>query len=287
MLLRFVVKNLYSFKEETEFNLFPSSRAAHHLHHKIKCGDVEALRLTALYGANGAGKSNLVKALQDFKNIVSAGNIGKQVFQSYKFQFSKVSLEEPVSMAIEFCIDDVVYYYSLEMDTGLVSYESLSISTSKKDVPIFERKSNGAQVIKFGEGYLADKVSRVFSDALQQKLVGRETLLLSFMATNYPEEISDITKAYTWIKGKMHVLNSGFLKNMALAEFFDRNPVLKGLLENILTGTNTGISSVSIDSHEIKEDQLSPELVKQLKDYPGIAITIPNMVDSRISNSVI
>ena len=59
MLLRFVVKNLYSFKEETEFNLFPSSKATHHLHHRVQCGDVDAMRLTALYGANGAGKSNL------------------------------------------------------------------------------------------------------------------------------------------------------------------------------------------------------------------------------------
>ncbi len=108
MLLKFVVKNLYSFKGETEFNLFPSSKA--------------------LYGANGAGKSNLVKALQDLKQIVTDGNITNKVFQNYKFQFSNASLDEPVSMAIEFCTGGVNYYYSIEMDTGLVSYESLSIS---------------------------------------------------------------------------------------------------------------------------------------------------------------
>ena len=113
MLLRFVVKNLYSFKEETEFNLFPSSKATHHLHHKVQCGDVDAMRLTAIYGANGAGKSNLVKALQDLKTIVAAGCIRSTVFQGFKFQFSKNSLNEPVSMAIEFCTGGINYYYSV------------------------------------------------------------------------------------------------------------------------------------------------------------------------------
>ena len=287
MLLRFVIKNLYSFKEETEFNLFPSSKATHHLHHKVKCGDIEALRHTAIYGANGAGKSNLVKALLDLKNIVTAGNISHTVFQSFKFQFSKSSFSEPVSMAIEFCTGGINYYYSVEMDTGLVSYESLSISRKTKDVLVFERKSNGTQILKFGEGYSANKSNKLFSAVLQDKLLGKEALLLSFMATNYPEEIPEITSAYKWFINDLIVLNPKYLKNLALAYFFSKNPGMNSLLQDVLSGTKTGITSVEVGTRVIDESQFDPGFVKGLKDRPGVPTILPNKADDRINNSIV
>lgn len=287
MLLRFVVKNLYSFKEETEFNLFPSSKAAHHLHHKVQCADVEAMRLTAIYGANGAGKSNLVKALQDLKTFVSLGTISQSVFQNYKFQFSASCLNEPVSMAIEFCAGGVNFYYSIEMDTGRVSYESLSISHRTKDILVFERKSNGTQTITFGEGYLADKSNKLFSTVLQDKLLGKEALLLSFMATNYSEEIPAIADAYRWIVNDLIVLNPKYLKHLALAYMFSNNPGMKSLLQDVLSGTKTGITSIEVGTRIVEENQLDPAFVKGLKDSPGVPKIVQSTVDDRINNSVV
>lgn len=287
MLLRFVVKNLYSFKEETEFNLFPSSKAAHHLHHKVQCADVEAMRLTAIYGANGAGKSNLVKALQDLKTFVSLGSISQSVFQNYKFQFSDSCSKEPVSMAIEFCTGGVNFYYSIEMDTGCVSYESLSISHKTKDVLVFERKSNGTQTITFGEGYQADKSNKLFSTVLQDKLLGKEALLLSFMATNYSEEIPAIADAYKWIVNDLIVLNPKYLKHLALAYMFSNNPGMKSLLQDVLSGTKTGITSIEVGTRIVEENQLDPAFVKGLKDSPGVPKIVQSTVDDRINNSVV
>lgn len=287
MLLKFVVKNLYSFKEETEFNLFPSSKATHHLHHRVPCGDMEAMRLTAIYGANGAGKSNLVKALQDLKTIVEAGSISRTVFQNYKFQLSKISLNEPVSMAIEFCTGGVNYYYSIEMDTSLVSYESLSISHKTKDILVFERKSNGTQTIKFGDGYSADKSNKLFANVLQDKLLGKEALLLSFMATNYSEEIPDITRAYNWFVNDLIVLNPKYLKNLALAYLFSKSPGMNSLLQDVLSGTKTGITSVEVGTRVIEDSQLDASFVKGLKDAPGVPKILQNTADDRINNSIV
>ena len=66
MLIRFVAKNIYSFKDETEFNLFPN-KTQRLQHHKVTIGDFEFLRFSAIYGANGSGKSNLIKTIPEAK----------------------------------------------------------------------------------------------------------------------------------------------------------------------------------------------------------------------------
>ena len=245
------------------------------------------MRLTAIYGANGAGKSNLVKALVDFKTFITNGSISHSVFQNYKFQFSKKSLGEPVSMAIEFCTGGVNYYYSVEIDTGLVSYESLSISQKSKDVLVFERKSNGTQTIKFGEGYSANKFNKFFASVLQDKLLGKEALLLSFMATNYAEEIPEITSAYKWFIDDLIVLNPKYLKNLALAYMFSKNPGMNSLLQDVLSGTKTGITSVEVATRVVDESQLDSGFVKGLKDTPGVPTILQNVADDRINNSIV
>ena len=74
MLIRFIVKNFLSFKEETEFNLLPG-RGTRFNHHKYDVGGIPILKLSAIYGANGSGKSNLIKAISTLRSIVILGEI--------------------------------------------------------------------------------------------------------------------------------------------------------------------------------------------------------------------
>ena len=72
MLLRFAAENIMSFKDVVECNTFPSSKSHSHEWHKIPCGYATALRMSAIYGANGAGKSNLLKCISLLKSMVRA-----------------------------------------------------------------------------------------------------------------------------------------------------------------------------------------------------------------------
>jgi AAA15 family ATPase/GTPase len=64
MLIRFTVKNLLSFGKEKEFNMLPNPKYTRMNEHKYKLNDFNYLKLASIYGANGAGKSNLVKLLE-------------------------------------------------------------------------------------------------------------------------------------------------------------------------------------------------------------------------------
>ena len=287
MLLRFVIKNLYSFKEQTEFNLFPSSRATHHTHHRVKSGHVEAMRFSSIYGANGAGKSNLVKALADFQLLIIRGGVGASPFDLYKFQLSKECLEQPVSLAIEFSQEEVVYYYSVEIDTGRVNYEYLSVSKGNRDITIFERHGNGSQSVAFGKEYLKDGKNQLFSSVLEEKLLNKDAFLLSFMSEKYPEEIRGIKEAYSWIKNNLLIIRSDGMKNLAVVHAIDTNPEMKSLLMSLLPGMRTGISNMTVVSSDVDESAINSELVNQIKSTPGRAWSFPGRMDPRINDTIV
>ena len=63
MLYRVIIGNYRSFGEEQEFNMFPNMRRDNFTHHIYHAESLPVLKETAIYGANGSGKSNFVKAL--------------------------------------------------------------------------------------------------------------------------------------------------------------------------------------------------------------------------------
>ena len=65
MLLRLILKNFLSFDDEVQFDMFPNmkrNQLTNHIYTDL-C-DVPLLKQAAIYGSNGAGKSNIVKALE-------------------------------------------------------------------------------------------------------------------------------------------------------------------------------------------------------------------------------
>ena len=72
MLIRIVTTNFRSYGQETEFTMLPSSnvrRKDWHVHSQGRGANV--LRTAVIYGANGAGKSCLVKALGRLQTMVA------------------------------------------------------------------------------------------------------------------------------------------------------------------------------------------------------------------------
>jgi len=287
MLLRFVIKNFYSFKEQSEFNLFPSSKATYNTHHINSCGHAEVLRFSSIYGANGAGKSNLIKALIDLQGIVAQGHISGLILNTYKFQLAKEKLDEPVSLAIEFYSHNTIYYYSIDLDTDQVINEALYISEKNKDRLVFERHGNGSQSISFGKGFFKDKKDALFSSVLEERLLNKDALLLSFMAVKYPEENLDIKQAYDWILNGLFIIRSDSMKNLTIPHALDTNPEMMNLLMSLLPGMKTGISSMAVVPTVVNDDMIDPRLANSIKSTPGRAWTFPSRTDSRINDTIV
>ena len=86
MLIRFIAKNLFSFKDETEFNVLPN-KTQRLPHHKVRQNGFDILRLSAIYGANGSGKSNLIKSIAILESMIEDGKLDANLVTTQPLRF--------------------------------------------------------------------------------------------------------------------------------------------------------------------------------------------------------
>lgn len=250
MLIRFQVKNLYSFEEETEFNLLTND-SEHLPHHKKHCNGVDFLRLSAIYGANASGKSNFVRAIGLLQNIVKKGKIIDEV-SDYKFKLSGEALTKPISLAIELLSNSKMYYYTLTFDEKKILNETLvETFKDKEDRIVFERSlTNERQEIPFIESEVKNEKERMFLELLSDKLLSKDELLLTFLTQKYPNEYADIDNVFSWFSDVLIVLNSNF-KIRGIAHKFDTDDSTTMFANAFIPTLGTGIQKIDIRKREI------------------------------------
>ncbi|MCI9843484.1 AAA family ATPase [Flavobacterium pectinovorum] len=159
MLLNFRVSNFRSINEMVELSMIPSD-----LKNPInvikktnpnatKNKDYYALTSAAIYGPNASGKSNIIRALYDFRAFIEMstdnkpnGNIGLYD----PFRLSNENLTKGSYFSIDLLIDNVLHVYSVEVSSNEILNETLMIYPKGVQVKVFER--NRQKIIK-GNGY--------------------------------------------------------------------------------------------------------------------------------------
>lgn len=155
MLIRFRAENIFSFKEQIEFSMIPSLERihAHQVFRTKKRSDVNLTRFAALYGANAAGKSNLVKVLRFAQNMIVHGLKPEAQIPIQRFRLSQDCLHRPAKFEIEFKVGTDMYEYGFELDPKYIHSEWLKKITRRSERLIFHRTTNetGDANLKFGE----------------------------------------------------------------------------------------------------------------------------------------
>jgi uncharacterized protein len=242
MLIRFIVSNFMSFKEETEFNMLTgkgngSRNLPHHVK-KTKSG-VDVLKTAAIYGANAAGKSNLVKAIAFLKSIV-VGDVELLIPQSKRFRIDKTYLDKPSTFRIEYEYQGIHFDYAVEIFKGKIIEEWLylikSLSKSKEEI-LFTRKNNE---VTFGEAFKGKFELAVAEMFLKKELKTNETVLSNCHLLFEENKILDkIIEAFS----KIHLIfpdsiNTEFTQSVLLG-----NKKLD-FVEKMLSNGKTGIEKI-------------------------------------------
>jgi uncharacterized protein len=246
MLIRFVLDNIFSFGEQKEFNLFPNKRLGTLQHHKYQLNDIELLKLSAIYGANGAGKSNLVRTLSLLQSIVIEDEILYKIKDS-QFKFQKNGNNEQ-TIAIEFIEDNTAFYYGLEIIRGTIITEELYESGlgNKVDRLIYERKTdnNKTTTIKFLDELDNTEKGKILKEILIQEFIKPNKPILKLISDRDNEFLRPAKKAYNWFENTLTII-SPYTKPMALAHRIDIDGKFKNYAEDIMCSFNVGITRLS------------------------------------------
>ena len=198
MLCQFTFKNFKSYKDETVFD-FQAAALPEFKETLITAKAApDLVPVSAVYGPNGGGKSNLLQALSCVISTIvkPVHELGKnrqplilqQKVDAVPFLFDDVSADEPTEFRLFFLVGSNMYCYYIALKDDEVIYESLTRKsvTGKKTADIFDREKD-----KITLGYSINKKS--INTNVNPKMP-----YLSFLAINY--DIPEISEVMTWFE---------------------------------------------------------------------------------------
>ena len=198
MLCQFTFKNFKSYKDETIFD-FQAAALPEFKDTLITAESApDLVPVSAVYGPNGGGKSNLLQALSCVISTIvrPVHELGKnrqslilqQNVDAIPFLFDDVSANEPTEFKLFFLTGSNLYCYYIALKKDEVISESLTRKSvsGKKPAELFDREKN-----KITLGYSINKKS--INTNVNPKMP-----YLSFLAINY--DIPEIGEVMTWFE---------------------------------------------------------------------------------------
>lgn len=276
MLVEFAFKNFLSFKDEVVFS-FLSAKS-------IKESDISEdgnsnillmpdmnlkfLRVASVYGANGSGKSSLIKAMSFFRNMILWSSANDQLltgFSNNQFRMDLASAKEPSSFQIIFIVNRVKYRYGFEVLDEQVISEWLFKQdlSSQKESYCFKREMGVVQVNV-----------KTFKDAKSLDNLTRANALFLSTSAQFNVESAIIIK--NWIGTRFNILSgiSDETLNYTALQYL-QNETMRCRILDFIKIIDLGILDISVkenfieklsDSTVIPNDPLIKKILGGLND---------------------
>ena len=142
MLIRFSFKNFKSFKEENCLDMEATS-LKEHKYNVAKIDNSEYLKVSAIYGANASGKTNVLQAFGYMRNRVLKTDDSIKNSPIEENVFTYMINDKPISFEVEILTkSEKIYKYGFEILKDSIISEWLFEKRVNKFYTIFERENN-------------------------------------------------------------------------------------------------------------------------------------------------
>lgn len=247
-LLRLKFANILSFKDEQEIFFTAESKYTNtptsYIRRNNVIGDELITPITAFYGANASGKSNIVKVFTDIILPLLGKTNSKLSFEFYKpFLLDDISASKPSLIEIDFSFNDVRYIFSFSFNNLGILTENLTEYKNKGKKVIYDRIKNN--ICKPDKEIISKFDVRFVEDTLNKRL---DLLILDILDTrgipyihNVFEALKDICKI-TFI----NIIETMF--NMdSLAEKIYQDKSLHKKVVELIKYADLGITDIKVE----------------------------------------
>ncbi|MBL8651386.1 MAG: AAA family ATPase [Sphingopyxis sp.] len=213
-------------------------RHGDHIEEGSRPGAPGALRIAAIYGANGHGKTRLVQAVRLLKRLVTVG--GRETLKEIKpFRWKKSKFEQPSRFEISFRTSLADYDYGIIADGERVFQEWLFETRKKNESLMYSRE------------YIPDKKSYKYE--FGSRLKGAKSPVENVSISKFLKVVSSgVDDCSTFIEAAF---------DNDLSEVFDPYD----WLANVLQPVGAESTYAGLHSHAAKDEKFLEFLSEQLK----------------------
>ena len=206
MLISFSFKNLFSFKDETTFSMV-SGRAQKMANQVISINEsIDALKFSAIYGANASGKSNFIKCMYEFGFLILNGP------HQYKHDYSFLGNAKENNSAFEclLCDDEnniLKYGFEYSYRTNKFVAEWLSTIEKSEEKRVFERNiAQGTFVFEVDLDQKDVERIKIYRDDLKKDGRNLFTKYIYNKKKFFSSKVLKIVASiYEWVEQKLEV----------------------------------------------------------------------------------
>jgi AAA15 family ATPase/GTPase len=245
--------------------------------------DMKLLKFSSIYGANAAGKSNLVKAMEYARNVIVQGT--DKVSDTAYFKLDQTYQDIPSYFEFEICIDGLMYSYGFEMllSEKKIAEEWLYLLGESRNEEIFYRNTTtGKYGFDSSLFHIEENLNR-FDIYINDLKFVKDTFFLQDIVTNKEplyngnDKLVILKKVFNWISS----LDISFPNSPVSGYSCFSSTSTEQIMEAVKTFA-TGISHVEARkvSREVALEDVPPtvkknidsllaELTKGSKDSPS------------------
>lgn len=250
MLIRFSFKNFKSFKNETCLDMEATSLKEHE-YNVAKTENGEYLKVSAIYGANASGKTNVLQAFDYMKKRILVSDDSKKNSpideeNIYSFMINN----DPIALEVEILAkNNKIYKYGFEVLKDKIISEWLFEKRVNKFYSIFERDNNNVSM-------KPNKISELVN-------IDERTLFLNIYS-KIDRNNEDFSNVYDWFVNSTY-LDLGnpnferFINNRVSLKILSDENYKKELLKFIKT-FDSGIEGI----------KTTPDSIEAVKSNNGI-----------------
>ncbi|WP_448519993.1 AAA family ATPase [Rhodoflexus sp.] len=257
MLIEFRVANYRSVGEEQIISLLPARQQQEYPQNIFHAGRFEALNAVALYGANGSGKSNLLKAIGLLERLVkySAKDSSTVKLPYDPFLLRQGWQERPCTLEITFVIPPSRYRYGLIFKADAVEQEWLFRKTTGREVLLFQREG---ETIDIKHGFKGNKsVINIAVDATRANGL--------FLSTADMMNVEEAVKIMSWFRHLVSIDSLQLANNPTTLNLLQQADY-QTLIRHYLQKVGVGLADIELTgaSDENKDNLRKPIPIQTL-----------------------
>lgn len=247
MLIQFTVENFLSLKQKTVFSLLATNDEAHpeHLIASPTGKSKKVLRAAAIYGANAAGKSNLVKAMAFAQKLIVNGTASGNTIAVTPFKLRSNS-NLPTRFQFVFTHKNVEYSYGFKLNNSRILEEFLYASPNGKEVKYFERVTSDDldTQVEFGPSLIKGRAElRRLLRYKEADTRPNQLFLTAIFDGNIKEKVDELKPVMDWFRSALIIIEAeSTYSNLEVRTH--KSEGLKEFIGTLLRTSGTGIQEV-------------------------------------------